>query len=109
MTPRNDSEARKPVPRIDSFEVIEADCSAYLTDEEKTWPVVAVEPRVDSFEVIEDTSDTAQHEAVIRVRVDGGATPSELAAVVDAVRAAVEAARAATGGRVPITLDAPPA
>jgi hypothetical protein len=38
---------------VDSFEVIDVDCTLFLTDEEKSWPVVTIQPRVDGFEVSE--------------------------------------------------------
>ena len=41
---------KNPVPRIDSFEIIDVDCTPFLTDEEKSWPVAALQPRIDSFE-----------------------------------------------------------
>ncbi|HEV3384874.1 MAG TPA: hypothetical protein VG097_08655 [Gemmata sp.] len=44
---------KQPIPRIDSFEIIDADCTPFLTDEEKRWPVAALQPRIDSFEISE--------------------------------------------------------
>jgi hypothetical protein len=41
------------VVRIDSFEIIEADCAPSCTDEELSWPVAPFQVRIDSFEVIE--------------------------------------------------------
>ncbi len=52
MTPDSDLPVGRPVPRINSFEVIES-AGPTLTDEEKSWPVAALQARIDSFEVLE--------------------------------------------------------
>jgi hypothetical protein len=43
--------SKQPVPRVDSFEIIDVDCTSFLTDEEKSWPVAVLQPRVDSFAI----------------------------------------------------------
>jgi hypothetical protein len=99
----------KPTPRVDSFELIEVDCTPMLTDEQKKWPVAALRIRVDSHDVIEvDASPKEMSSDVsLRVTVTSGATPDDLALVVQKLRAAVEDARTATGGRVVIRIDSP--
>jgi hypothetical protein len=102
------TESHKPVPRVDSFEITEADCTPLLTDEEKNWPVVQLQPRVDGFEVTEvEVGDAAPSDVALKVTVTSGATPADLAVVLQKLRAAVEEARAATGGRVSIRLEPP--
>jgi hypothetical protein len=106
----NDSDSRSgmPQPRVDSFEVIEVDCVPLLTDEEKSWPVAALQSRVDGFEVIEaEVRDAAPPAIALEVTVAFGAAPADLALVLQKLRAAVEEARTATGGRVAIRLDPP--
>ena len=70
--------SHKPVPRADSFEVIDADCSPILTDEEKSWPVVQLHPRVDGAEVTEvEVGDGTPSGVALKVTVASGATPEE--------------------------------
>ena len=103
------NESHKPVPRVDAFEVVDVDCTPLVTDEEKAWPVAQPQPRVDGFEVaeVEAGEDTAQDKVALQVTVASGATPADFAVVLQKLRAAVEEARAATGGRVSIRLDPP--
>jgi len=49
-----------PTPRVDSFEIIDFDCTSILTEEEKGWPVSAFLVRVDGFEINESRSNTTQ-------------------------------------------------
>jgi hypothetical protein len=101
--------SHKPIPRVDSFEIIEADCTPFLTDEEKSWPVVTIQPRVDGFDVSEADllMNTIDPDIALRVTVSAGAAPDDLAVVLQKLRSAVEEARNATGGRVVIRLDQP--
>jgi hypothetical protein len=107
MSAERDPQSLKPAPRVDSFEVIDADCTPLLTDEERGWPVVALQPRVDSFEVIEPAPATGEDAVVIRVSVPSGTPPEDVSLVVQKLRAAAEEARSITGGRFPIHIDAP--
>ncbi len=52
----------KPVPRIDSFEIVEVD-GPELTDEEYEWPVVALQSRANSFEVVAPATVSPRAEA----------------------------------------------
>jgi hypothetical protein len=105
MSAERDSQPGTPFLQIDSCEVIEVDCTPVLTDEEKTWPVVALRARVGSSGTPE--SPAAKKEVGIRVSIPGDATPDEAAAVVQKLRAMAEDFRSATGGRFPIHIDAP--
>jgi hypothetical protein len=51
-SPRQDGS----IPRVDSFEIIDFDCTSILSEEEKTWPVSTLIIRSDSFEVSESKS-----------------------------------------------------
>jgi hypothetical protein len=76
----------QPVPRVDSFEMLDVDCTPLLTDEEKSWPVVALQPRVDGFEMAESVP-----EAVLVLRMsahpesDFEALPFDAARLIRAV------------------------
>ncbi|MBX9624568.1 MAG: hypothetical protein K2X82_12240 [Gemmataceae bacterium] len=106
LHPEDEWPVGRPVPRIDSFEVIEGDCVVPLTDEEKTWPVGRPVPRIDSFEVIDMDTEPAP-EAVVGVTVEPAAPAADVRVLLDRLRAAVDEARAATGGRLAIRLDLP--
>lgn len=108
MNPESTFPAGVPIPRIDSFEVLEPD-GPELTAEEANWPVAAVPARIDSFEVVGAPEPKLRDEVVIRVGVPGDASPDEAAAVVQQLRAAVEQVNATTGGRFPIRFDTPTA
>lgn len=95
-----------PIPRVDSFEVIEPG-GPELTDEEKAWPVVALHPRSDSFEVIEPAQPVGELEVVIRVRCAASATPAEVRAFADQLRSAVEGVRPPTAGPSAVQVSLP--
>lgn len=105
MTPDDKFPVGKPVPRIDSFEVIEV-AGPELTDEEKTWPVAAVQARTDSFEVIGEAIPAEGAEVVIRVRCDASASPAEVNAFVEKLRSAVEGVQA-SDNRFPVQIILP--
>lgn len=94
----------QPRPRIDSFEVVEPS-GPELTDEEKAWPVVALQARTDSFEV--PSSSPNETEVVIRVRCDASATPAEVNAFVEKLRSAVEEVQASAANQFPVEIILP--
>jgi hypothetical protein len=53
MSAESNPKPDRAVPRVDSFEVIDVDCTSILTEEEKSWPMAALLPRTDSFEIIQ--------------------------------------------------------
>jgi hypothetical protein len=89
----------RPVSRSDSFEVLAPD-GPELTDEEAAWPVASVRARADSFEV-------SHPEVVVRVPCDATATPAEVAALAERIRAAVEGARGPAGTALPVQILVP--
>lgn len=103
MTDEDKFPIGRPLPRIDSFEVIEA-AGPDLTDEETAWPVVALQARTDSFEVLSAPNET---EVVIRVRCDASATPAEVNAFVEQLRSAVEGVQASAANRFPVQIFRP--
>lgn len=99
-----------PLVRVDGYDFFEVDCDDTSTDEEKSWPVVTPLVRVDGFDLI--TEDTVpDNEVVVSVTTPSAAPSAEVRALFDRLRAVVDEARAATGGRLAIRLDlpAPPA
>jgi hypothetical protein len=92
--------------RIDSFEVIEADCESALTDEQRTWPVAPLRIRLDGGGLI-DAPTVGETEVVIRVRCDASATPAEVSAFVEKLRSAVESVQAPVGKQFPIQIIPP--
>lgn len=109
MNPEREIPVGPAVPRVDSFEIIEADCTPYLTDEQKTWPMVPLQLRVDSFGLAEQHPAAEQKQVGIRVSIPSDATADEAAAIVQKLRTIAEDIRAATGGRFPVQVDVPTA
>lgn len=110
LPPEDEWPIGKAIPRVDGHDFFEVDCDDTSTAEEKTWPIGKAIPRVDSFEVVtEDTVPTG--EVVVSVTTPSAAPSADVRFLLDRLRAAVEEARAATGGRLAIRLDlpAPPA
>ncbi|MBP3960318.1 hypothetical protein J8F10_34250 [Gemmata sp. G18] len=108
MTSDEKYPAGTPIPHIDSFEVVEAD-GPELTDEERAWPVVALQPRIDSFEVIDPVESqlVEELEVVIRVRCAASATPAEVTAFVEQLRSAVEGVRTSAASSFPVQISLP--
>lgn len=95
------------VPRVDSFEMIEVDCTPLLSEEQKNWPVVSLQPRIDSYEQTEIAIEGGHGEIGIRVSVPFDAAPDETAAIIQRLRAAADDIRSSTGGRFVPTIDLP--
>lgn len=107
MTPEDEWPVGQPVPRDDSFEVIEGG-AVELTDEEKAWPVGRPIPREASFEVV---AAVPVGELVVRVTADTATATAYAHPLIDRLRAAIDEFRAASGGHpaVRLELPAPPA
>lgn len=100
MKPDDELPVARATPRSDSFEELTPD-GPELTDEEAAWPVAAVRARSDSFD------GCANPEVVVRVPCDSAATPADVAALVERIRAAVEGARGPTGTALPVQVLVP--
>ncbi|MCE9561400.1 MAG: hypothetical protein K8U57_05040 [Planctomycetes bacterium] len=92
--------------RIDSFEIVEADCDLALSEEQKTWPVSHLRSRVDGGELLEAATPEPP-ELVIRVPYAASATPAEVMNFVEQVRTALANIPLTAGMSFPIQITVP--